>query len=111
MSVLFVELADEGDVLTRFKGKDVDVYGELGRKVVSGRSGGAAGELIPASTALIILTNRLSGEAGGITIREVAPVYWLDAADVEPGATQDTAVPAWRFRTDQGDFYVEGFVE
>ena len=112
MPVLFVELAESGESLTSYRGTDVDVFGELPRVIVSGRTGSAEGELIPASAALILLTDRLSGSGElPLVVNGVEPVYRLDATNADEGATQDTAVPAWRFSTDKGAYYVEGFVE
>lgn len=112
MPVLFVELAESGEDMTSYKGTDVDVYGDLPRVIVSGRSGSAEGELISAANALILLTNRLAGSGElPLTVNGVEAVYRLDATNAEEGATEDTAVPAWRFSTDKGDHYVEGFAE
>lgn len=111
LPVLFVEYQEN-------TGSDELSYGDYMVYTASGSSKGytiksegeSKAKVISANTALLsaVLSKIEAGKE--LTITKVELVYYIDAETYQGmPASSDTAIPAWRIETKDGDFYINAY--
>ncbi len=111
LPVLFVSFEAGGPGYSEFGGLRVE-GGATGETPAAASEGDTKQEIRPAASAALELANELGTEAlTGLVIEEVELVYWVDSSSYDGAAREDTAVPAWRFTTNLGTFYLSAYDE
>ena len=115
MPVLFVYLKygqAAGVPAIEYKGVPVEAAEGLNAEIIPENEGDTKGRLISASDALLKLLDGFGDDVPqGLEISEVRLIYWLNPLITDGSTLEDTAVPAWKFVTNMGDYRVEAFVD
>ncbi len=113
MAVLFVSIVKDREPLeeSRFDGYRVVLSGSPGYRAEGISYGDAKAGTLSASGALqkFVALHAEDDILTNLRIDDIELVYWLDRQDLQGAEGQDTARPAWRLRTSQGEFFVEAF--
>ncbi len=115
MPVLFVYLKYGQTTeapMHEYKGVPVEAAEGLNAEIIPESEGDTKGRLISASDALLKLLESFGNDVPqGLEISEVSLIYWLNPLVTDGSTLEDTAVPAWKFVTNMGDYRVEAFVD
>ncbi len=111
LPVLFVTYGEGGDASREYGGLRVE-GGAAGVSPAASSAGDTKQQVRPAASAALELANELGAEQlKGLVIEDVELVYWIDSGSFGGAATEDTAVPSWKFSTNLGDHYLSAYEE
>ncbi len=105
LPVLFVTFG--GGEAASYKGHAIEVTGSVpGQSFPKVQSAGKTrARLSSAGAALVSLLSR-EDIPSGATISSIELVYWVDRSLLSGEGSEDTAVPAWKFVTYAGNYYI-----
>ena len=114
LPVLFVSFSDDAKSTDlRYKNYPVEISGEGYGVPVSYSTGEAVGRVGSASSALVSFVSGLDSVSfvppEGLIIRDISLVYWINRSEFSSSVEEDTAIPAWKFTTSYGVYYVNAF--
>ena len=69
--------------------------------------GGQKAKIIPASSAMLSIMSQVDS-IKNLSVDSVELVYHVDAGGATKGS-QDTAMPAWKFSTNKGEFFINAY--
>lgn len=107
LPVLFVKIKP-GDSVHEYEGYVIETEGASGVCAEALRSGSTKAEVLTASSAMHKLVSALS-DCSGLEISEIELVYWVDRSEYGNATGEDTALPAWKFVSSDGIYYVNAY--
>ena len=115
LPVLFVRFSDDAEAEElRYKNFPVELTGDGYGVPVAYGTGEAVGRVDSASSALLSFVSGYEAPATNVNgdplcISNISLVYWINRSAFSSSVAEDTAVPAWKFETNDGVFYISAF--